>query len=143
MKRKEHHLSIVLSVGRIIQIKLIKTCIVRIAESFIMILKICIGAIRRLAMKKSILIILFCLTVFLICVTNADASMGFPIGPWEIDLGDDLVFYITPEEFIEHGYKETGLSLLSMPSPPTSLISFFTSLRKYIPFDTIIITAFP
>ena len=58
-------------------------------------------------MKKQHLIPIFCLLAVLLCTTTAHALSPPP--PQEIDLGDGLVFHITPSHYEEQGYPTTGL----------------------------------
>jgi len=46
----------------------------------------------------------------LLAIPTADAhAYEEVLSPWEIDLGDELVFHITPTEYQELGYLPTGL----------------------------------
>ena len=59
-------------------------------------------------MRKRTVIVLLCLLVLMIPTTNAYAFEE-DLQPREIDLGDGLIFHITPTEHEELGYPPTGL----------------------------------
>ena len=60
--------------------------------------------------KVKILISVLLLFILIVSVYMTDAHALTPIPePIQIDLGDGLVFHLTPTEFLDQGYPESGL----------------------------------